>query len=136
MHARQVLKLADAGLHLNPKKCEFHRTETTYLGPVIGRDGIRMQPEKIEAVRVWKTPANLTDVRSFVGFANFYRRFIHGFSSVVQPLAELTRNGARFKWEREHASSGKGSSSWLSRNSRTALPLHPSSPTSTLNETS
>ena len=86
VHVRQVLrKLADADLHLNPKKCEFHRTETTYLGLVICRDGIRMQPEKIEAVSAWETPFNLTDVRSFVGFANFYRRFIHGFSSVVPP---------------------------------------------------
>lgn len=101
VHVRQVLKkLAEAGLHLHPKKCEFHRTETTYLGLVIGRDGIRMQPEKVEAVRNWKVPSNLTDVRSFVGFANFYRRFIHGFSSVVHPLTELTRKGVRFKWEK------------------------------------
>ena len=52
VHVRQVLqRLSEAGLHLNPKKCEFHRTETTYLGLVIGREGIRMQPEKIEAVQ-------------------------------------------------------------------------------------
>src|SRR5258706_14683541 len=57
VHVRNVLKtLADAGLHLNPNKCEFHRTETTYLGLVIGRDGIRMQPEMVEAIHVWRTP--------------------------------------------------------------------------------
>ena len=101
-HVRQVLaKLAAAGLHLNPKKCEFHRTEITYLGLVIGRDGIRMQPEKVEAIRAWEPPTNLTDVRSFVGFANFYRRFIHGFSSVIHPLTNLTRKGVKFKWEKE-----------------------------------
>ena len=47
---------------MNPKKCEFHRTETTYLGLVIGRDGVRMQPEKVKEVQEWKTPSNLTDV--------------------------------------------------------------------------
>ena len=92
IHVRQVLqRLSNAGLHLNPRKCEFHQTETTYLGLIIGRCGVRMQPGKVQAIQDWKTPANLTDVRSFLGFANFYRRFIHGFSSTVQPLTELTR---------------------------------------------
>jgi hypothetical protein len=59
-----------------------------------------MQPEKVDAIRDWKTPANITDVRSFVGFANFYRRFIRGFSSTVQPLTELTRKDTRFRWEK------------------------------------
>ena len=99
-HVRQVLKrLSDAGLHLNPQKCEFHCTEITYLGLVIGRKGIPMQQEKIQAVQSWKTPSTLTDVRSFIGFANFYRRFIQGFSSIVHPLTELTRKGVKFKWE-------------------------------------
>src|SRR6266699_2764771 len=57
-HVRQVLQqLSKAGLHLNPKKCEFHRTETTYLGLVIGRNGIQMQPEKVEAIKNWKVPS-------------------------------------------------------------------------------
>ena len=65
IHVRHVLqRLSDAGLHLNPKKCEFHQTETTYLGLIIGRNGVRMQPEKVQAIQDWKTPANLTDVRS------------------------------------------------------------------------
>ena len=102
IHVRQVLQqLSDAGLHLNPKKCEFHRTETTYLGLVIGRNGIRMQPEKIETVQNWKKPNNLTDVRSFIGFANFYRRFIQGFSTIVHPLTELTWKNVCFRWEKE-----------------------------------
>ena len=60
-----------------------------------------MQPEKIEAVQRWEKPRNLTDVCSFVGFANFYRRFIHSFSSTVHPLTELTRKGIRFHWDKE-----------------------------------
>ena len=87
IHVQKILqRLSDAGLHLNPKKCEFHKTETTYLGLVIGRNRVRMQPEKVQAIQEWKTPSCLTDVRSFLGFANFYRRFIYGFSSTVKPL--------------------------------------------------
>lgn len=90
-------KLTDARLHLKPKKWEFHRTDIAYLGLVISRDGISMQPEYIEAVSAWEMPSNLIDVRSSVWFANFYRRFIHGFSSVVYPLTELTGQGVRFQ---------------------------------------
>ena len=101
-HVRQVLKrLSDAGLHLNPQKSQFHCTEITYLGLVIGRKGIQMQKEKIQAIQDWKTPSNLTDVRPFIGFANFYRRYIFGFSSIVHPLTELSRKGIKFKWEKE-----------------------------------
>ena len=60
-----------------------------------------MQPEKVQAIKEWKTPSNLTDVRSFLGFANFYRRFIHGFSSTVRPLTELTKKDQRFNWDKE-----------------------------------
>ena len=60
-----------------------------------------MQPEKIEAVQKWEKPRNLTDICSFVGFANFYRRFIHSFSSTRHPLTELTRKGVRFHWDKE-----------------------------------
>ena len=92
---------SDAGLHLNPKKCDFHQTETTDLGLIIGRSGVRMQPEKVQAIQDWKTPSNLTNVRSFLGFANCYRRFIHGFSSTVRPLTELTRKDRCFHWDKE-----------------------------------
>ena len=60
-----------------------------------------MQQEKIQAVQNWKTPSNLTDVRSFIGFANFYRCFIQGFSSIVHPLTLLSRKGVKFKSEKD-----------------------------------
>ena len=60
-----------------------------------------MQPEKVQAIQEWKTPSNLTDVRSFLGFANIYWRFIHGFSSTVIPLTELTRKDQRFLWDKD-----------------------------------
>jgi hypothetical protein len=77
--------LSAAGLHLKPEKCEFYQKEVKYLGLIIGADGIKMDPEKIAAVRDWPVPRKIRDVRSFLGFANFYRRFIRGYSEVVRP---------------------------------------------------
>lgn len=63
-----------------------------------GKDGLRMDPKKIEAVQEWKTPRSIRDVQSFVGFANFYRRFIRDFSAVIRPMMELTRKDTPFIW--------------------------------------
>jgi hypothetical protein len=102
VHVRRVLeKLREYGLHLKPQKCEFYREEVKYLGLIIGREGIKMDPEKVRAVRDWDTPEKLYDVRSFLGFANFYRRFIYGYSDIVRPLTELTRKTVKWKWEPE-----------------------------------
>ena len=60
-----------------------------------------MDPEKIRTVRDWKTPERLFDVRSFLGFANFYRRFIRGYSDIIRPLTELTRKDMKWKWDPE-----------------------------------
>ena len=99
-HVHRVLeRLTDAGLHLKPEKCEFHKTEVKYLGLIIGADGIKMDPSKVETVKAWPPPENLRDVQVFLGFANFYRRFIKGYSKVVEPLTQLTRKGQPFKWE-------------------------------------
>jgi len=90
-HVHQVLeRLTDAGLHLKPEKCEFHKTEVKYLGLIIGADGIKMDPSRVETVKAWPPPENLRDVRAFLGFANFYRRFVKGYSMVVEPLIRLT----------------------------------------------
>jgi hypothetical protein len=79
---RQVLeKLSAAGLHLKPEKCGFYRKEVKYFGLIIGTDGIRMDPNMIAAVRDWPIPQKVKDVRSFLGFANFYRRFVRGYST-------------------------------------------------------
>ena len=99
VHIRQILKrllISYVGLHLNPKKCAFHQTENTYLGLTIGRQGIRMQAEKVQAIQDWKTPSNLSEVHYFYGFENFYRRFIHDFFTTIRPLAELTRKHQYF----------------------------------------
>jgi hypothetical protein len=85
-HVNRVLEAFEkAGLHLKPEKCEFHCEEVKYLGLIISMEGIKMDPEKITAVQDWEAPRNLKDVRAFLGFANFYRRFVRNYSKIVQP---------------------------------------------------
>lgn len=98
-HVRKVLaKLREAGIQADVDKCEFHVTTTKYLGMIISTDGIKMDPAKVEAIRQWNAPTCVKEVRAFMGFCNFYRRFIKGFSKVVAPLNELTKKGVLFKW--------------------------------------
>jgi len=80
-HVRLVLEaMSEAGLQLDIDKTEFHKAEVTYLGYVISTDGIKMDPAKVQAIVSWEYPTNTKDVRAFLGFANFYRRFINNFS--------------------------------------------------------
>lgn len=90
-----------AGLQLDIKKCEFHKTEVVYLGLVVSTEGIKMDPSKVEAVTNWESPRDVRDVRAFIGFANFYRRFIEAFSKIVAPMVELTKKDVPFAWRRE-----------------------------------
>ncbi|KAJ8127922.1 hypothetical protein O1611_g5714 [Lasiodiplodia mahajangana] len=100
IHVRRVLeRLRDAGLQADLKKCEFHVEETKYLGFIVGRNGIRADPEKVAVIRDWKEPKTLKAVQSFVGFCNFYRRFIPRYSRVAKPLFRLTRKDVPFLWD-------------------------------------
>ena len=79
-HVKQVLKVLDeAGMILNFDKCKFFQRETKFFGHIVSKDGIRLDPEKIQKVLNWPTPRNITDVRGFTNFAGFYRRYIHDF---------------------------------------------------------
>jgi hypothetical protein len=99
-HVELVLQaLREAGLQLDIDKCEFHKTEVLYLGLVITTNGIRMDPKKVEAVTNWESPSNVKDVRAFIGFANFYRRFISDFSRLAAPLVRLTRKDVPFSFD-------------------------------------
>jgi RNase H-like domain found in reverse transcriptase/Reverse transcriptase (RNA-dependent DNA polymerase)/Integrase zinc binding domain len=90
---RRVLQiLRENKLSLKPQKCEFEREEMKYLGMIIGRGEVRMDPAKVTAVGKWPTPKNKKEVQQFLGFANYYRRFIRGFSGVARPLTALTGN--------------------------------------------
>ena len=99
-HVREVLtRLRRAGLHVDIKKTEFHRTEVKYLGIIISTEGLKMDPDKVKAVREWATPRNTHDVLSFLGFANFYRRFIKDFGRIAMSLTELTKGKKKVKTE-------------------------------------
>ena len=98
-HVRTVLQaLQKAGLYLDIRKCEFEVNEVAYLGMIISDSGVKMDPAKIHAITSWQPPSNVKDVQGFLGFANFYRRFIRGFSRLVRPLVALTQKGTIFKW--------------------------------------
>ena len=99
IHVRKVLeRLRSAGLFAKLSKCEFFVTETKFLGLIVGRDGFKMDPEKVKTILEWKTPRSVTDVLRFNGFYNFYRRFIRDYSKIVTPLINLTKKNAPFNW--------------------------------------
>ena len=92
-HVRKVLqKLVDAGLQADINKSEFGVQKTKFLGLIISSDGVEMDPQKIETILEWSLPHNCRDIQSFIGFCNFYRRFIKDFSRIAQPLIRLTKN--------------------------------------------
>ena len=72
--------------------------KVVFLGHVVSKKGIFVDPKKIETVVVWERPTNVTKVKSFLGLAGYYRRFVEGFSMIVSPLLKLTRKHAKFEW--------------------------------------
>ena len=78
-----------AGLKLKPKKCEFFKSRISYLGHIVSSSRIETDPRKVEVVKTWTIPKTVTDVRSFLGFTNYYRRFIKDYAKVARPLNVL-----------------------------------------------
>ena len=102
----QVLdKLEEHDLFLKLEKCTFEVPEIEYLGLVIGGGRVRMDRVKVQGVNGWQRPQNLKELQGWMGFINFYRRFIKGFSKVARVLNELTKKGVQWEWteEREEA---------------------------------
>ena len=91
-----------ANLKLKPEKCCLAGSEVLYLGYVVSREGILADPAKIDAVKNFPQPFDVRSLRSFLGLASYYRRFIENFSSVASPLYELTRKDVGFSWESIH----------------------------------
>jgi len=91
-------KLAKHNLFLKPEKCSFHVKEVKYLGVIIGNGKVKMDPIKVEGIANWPTPQTVKEVRSFLGFCNFYRAFIPSFSHTARPLNDLTKKGIQWNW--------------------------------------
>ena len=93
--------LSSFGLQLKAKKCTFMQTEVAFLSHFVGRSGLACDLEKLSAVWTWHTPDSVKQVRQFVGFVGYYRRFIPDFAGLSEPLVALTRKGTVFAWTTE-----------------------------------
>src|SRR3979490_2805228 len=96
---RQVLEiLCSNNLYLKPEKCVFEQLEVEYLGLILSAGKVAMDPVKVAGVRYWPILCNVTEVRSFLGFINFYHLFVDGFSHITKPLNNLTKANTQWSW--------------------------------------
>lgn len=88
---RVLSRLNEYGLKLSPDKCKFFQTSVRYLGHIVSEKGVETDPDKVATLKSWPVPNNLKTLRSFLGFAGYYRRFIKGYAAIAKPLNNLTR---------------------------------------------
>lgn len=105
-HLRTVLQiLRQEKFHAKFSKCELWMSSVAFLGHIVSEEGISMDPEKVEAITKWPRPMSVTEIRSFLGLASYYRRFFDGFSRFVLPLRKWMRKGEKFVWNDEREKS-------------------------------
>jgi len=98
-HLRTVLNpLAEHKLYVKFKKCNFWMEKVHFLGHVVSREGISVDPVKVTAVVDWPRPTNISEVRSFLGMAGYYHCFVKDFSKIASPLTQLLRKNHKFDW--------------------------------------
>jgi hypothetical protein len=99
-HLRLVLqKLRDNQLYAKYSKCEFWIDEVPFLGHIISNGEISVDPAKVKEIVEWSIPSIVTEVQSFLGLADYYQRFIEGFSKIAKPMTSLLEKGREFKWD-------------------------------------
>ncbi len=98
-HVQSVLRrLLENSLYVKAEKCEFHVSSVSFLGNIVAQGNIQMDPAKVSAVTSWPVPENRKQLQRFLGFANFYHRFIRNYSSMAAPLTALTSSKVPFQW--------------------------------------
>ena len=107
-HLRVVLEtLRKERLYSKLSKCEFWLREVSFLGHIVSEEGIQVDPKKVEVIIEWKPLRNVTEVRSFLGLAGYYRRFVKGFSMTEAPMTRLLQKNVEFEWSEKFQSSFK-----------------------------
>ena len=91
-------KLRENQLYVKREKCVFTQTRINFLRHIIERKQIRMDMKKVRAIQEWKTPANVKELRSFLGLANYYRQFVEEYSKTVVSMTELLKKGVTWDW--------------------------------------
>ncbi len=100
LHLDMVIRaLQRHRFHAKLSKCSFAQSELLFLGHVVGKDGVRVELKKVSIVKNWPVPVNKLQVQSFLGFANYFRKFIQGFAALVYPLRRLSKDSVRFVWD-------------------------------------
>ncbi|KAJ9557756.1 hypothetical protein OSB04_012370 [Centaurea solstitialis] len=122
-HLREMLELLrKEKLYAKFSKCEFWLRRVQFLGHVISGDGVSVEPSKIEAIQKWEQPKNASEIRSFLGLAGYYRRFIRDFSKIAVPLTSLTRKDVKFVWSEAQGDAFQTLKDCLTRAPILALP--------------
>ncbi len=102
-HVRAVLaRLRKYNLFAKASKCEFDQDKVEFLGFEVNTEGVKPNPAKVKTIKEWPLPKTVKQVQSFLGFANFYRRFVNGYLKIVKCLTNLTKKDVAFAWKEEH----------------------------------
>jgi len=102
-HSREVFRtLRDHQLYVKKEKCSFAQEEVPFLGHIVGKGKLHIDPAKIKAILEWEPPPKVTELKSFLGLVNYYRRFIKGYSAIANPLTNLLKKGRGWAWSQEY----------------------------------